>query len=323
MQAWFARQYGGPEVLRLEEVPTPIPASNQLLVRVHATSVNSGDRRVRSCDLPPGTKLLGRLALGWNGPRQPVLGTEYAGVVEAVGAGVSSFKRGDPVYAFPGGKMGAHAQYVLVNEAGPVAHLPEGLDFHQAAALCFGGTTAIHFLRKAKLLAGEKVLVLGGSGAVGLALVQLARHRGAHVTATTSAPNVVLLLDHGADTVIDYRTSDVAALSERFDVIADCVGALDFRHSQNLLKPNGRYLAIAGALREMLGALRKGKNNTSMIAGPAGERATDVRELGRLAASGLYKPYIDKVFAFGDMPLAHAYVDTGRKRGSVIIDVGQ
>lgn len=112
-------------------------------------------------------------------------------------------------------------------------------------------------------------------------------------------------------------------LSERFDVIADCVGALDFHKAQNLLKPNGRYLAIAGALREMLGALRKGKNNTSMIAGLSGELATDIRELGRLAASGLYRPHIDKVFAFGDMPLAPAYVDTARKRGSAIIDVRQ
>lgn len=321
MQAWFARHYGGPEVLRLEEAPMPMPKPDEVLVRIHAAGVNSADIRVRGFDLPSGMRLLGRLALGWNGPRQPILGTEYAGVVEAVGAQVSRFERGDAVYAFPGARMGGHAQYAVIGETGPIAHLPQGLDFHQAAALCFGGTTAIHYLRKANLLAGDRVLVLGGAGAVGLALVQLARHRGAHVTATTSARNVQLLHDYGADRVIDYHATDIATLPERFDIVADSVGALDFARAQSLLKPHGRYLAVAGTLREMLGAMRKGADDTRMIAGPAEERASDVLELGRLAASGQYRPHIDKVYAFGDMPQAHAYVQTGRKRGSVIVDI--
>ncbi len=321
MQAWFARLYGGPEVLRLEQAPMPEYAPSQILVRVHATSVNSADVRVRGCDFPPEMKLLGRMALGWNGPRQPILGTEYAGIVEAVGAQVSRFKKGDAIYAFPGGRMGAHAQFAVIDETGPVAHLPQGLDFHQAAAICFGGTTAIHFLRKADLKAGERVLVMGGSGAVGMAMVQLAHHRGAHVTTTTSARNMDLLLDHGADSVIDYHATDMARLTERFDIIADCVAALDFEGAQTLLRPGGRYLSIAGTLREMLGSLRKGRNGTRMIAGPAAERPEDVLELGRLAASGHYQPHIDKVFAFDDLPAAHAYVETRRKRGSVIIEL--
>jgi NADPH:quinone reductase-like Zn-dependent oxidoreductase len=321
MLAWFARLYGGPEVLRLEQATVPEYAPNQILVRVHATSVNSADVRVRGCDFPPEMNVLGRLALGWNGPRQPILGTEYAGVVEAVGAQVSRFKKGDAIYAFPGGRMGAHAQFAVIDETGPVAHLPQGLDFHQAAAICFGGTTAIHFLRKAELRAGERVLVMGGSGAVGMAMVQLARHRGANVTTTTSARNMDLLLDRGADSVIDYHTTDMATLTERFDIIADCVEALDFGRAQTLLRPGGRYLSIAGTLKEMIGSLRKGRNGTRMIAGPAAERPEDVLELGRLAASGHYRPHIDKVFAFDDLPDAHAYVETGRKRGTVIIEL--
>lgn len=321
MQAWICRRYGGPDQLRLEERPMPVPRPGEVLVRVHAATVNSGDVRVRGCDFPPGMRLMGRLALGWNGPRQPILGTECAGVVEAVGEGVTRFRPQERVYAFPGVKMGAHAQCAVIREDGPIAHLPEGLDFYQAAALCFGGTTALHFLRLAGLKPGESVLVLGGSGAVGLALIQLARHQGATVAATTSTRNLDLALAQGADRAIDYTTTDVAALPDRFDIVADTVGAIGFAGAQKLLVPNGRYLAIAGAMKEMLGSLRKGPEGRRMIAGPAAEKREDVLELGRLAAAGRYRPHIDRVFPLGDMPAAHAYVETRRKRGSVVVEM--
>lgn len=323
MKAWFARQYGGPEVLRLEEAPTPTPRPGEVLVRVHATTVNSGDVRIRGCNFPPGMKLLGRLALGWSRPRQPILGTEFSGVVEAVGEGVSRFSRGDVVYAFVGMKQQAHAEYAVVAETGPIAHLPQGLDFHQAAALSFGGTTALHYLRQAALQRGDTMLVLGASGAVGTALVQLGRHQGAEVTATTSTGNVDLVSSLGANRVIDYKVTDIAALPDRFDIIADTVGAMNFATAQKLLKPRGRYLAISGAMAEMLGSLRPGPEGKRMIAGPASEKAEDVVELGRLAAAGHYRPHIDKVFDFADIPAAHAYVDTGRKRGSVVVAVAE
>lgn len=323
MKAWFARHYGGPEVLRLEETPKPTPKPGEILIGVQFTTVNSADRRIRACDFPPGMKTLGRLALGWNRPRQPILGTELAGVVEAVGQGVTRFSPGDAVYAFPGGKMGAHAEYVVLKDSGPVARLPEGVDMQTGAALCFGGTTALTFLRRGALRAGEKMLVLGGAGAVGSAMVQLGKLKGAEITATTSAGNMDLVKAHGADTVIDYRTTDVTRLNDRFDVISDTVGAMDFATAQQLLKPNGRYLAIAGAMKEMLGSLRNGPQGKRMIAGPADERLEDIVELGRLAASGQYRPHIDKVYAFADMPAAHAYADTGRKRGSVVVRVSE
>ncbi len=323
MKAWFARHYGGPEVLRLEELPIPSPKPGEVLIRVHATSVNSGDVRVRGCNLPAGMTFLGRLALGWNGPRQPIMGTELSGVIEAIGPGVTRFARGDAIFAFPGGRMGAHAQYVTMPETGPVARLPEGLDFNTAAGLCFGGTTAMHYLRQADLKPGESILILGGSGAVGMALVQLATQRGALVTATTSAGNTDLVTKLGAARVIDYHATDVTQLGERFDVVADSIGAMDFATAQRLLKPRGRYLAIAGTMKEMLGALRKGPEGKRMIVGPASERVEDIVELGRLAAQGLYRVHIDKVFAFTEMAAAHAYVETGRKRGSVVVEVAE
>lgn len=321
MNAWFARRYGGPEVLRLEEAPIPVPARGQVVIRSHVTTVNSGDIRVRGLDLPPGMKIMGRLALGWNGPRQPVLGTELAGTVEAVGEGVSRFRPGDAVYAFPGGGMGAHAQFALVSET-RVAPLPQGLDFTQAATLCFSGCTALHYLRAAELRPGQSILVLGGSGAVGSALIQLARHQGAVVTATTSTRNLDLVTGFGAR-AIDYTTTVLADLNERFDIIADTVAATDFAAAQKLLKPEGRYLAIAGALKEMIGSMRKGQDGTRMIAGPSSERPEDIAELGRLAAAGHFRPHVDKVFAWSEMPAAHAYVGTGRKRGSVVVNVAE
>lgn len=323
MQAWFARHYGGTEVLRLEQAPIPAIKPDQILIRILATTVNSGDVRVRGCNFPPGTRLMGRLALGWNGPRQPILGTEFAGVVDSVGSGVTRFQKGDAVYAFSGLTMRAHAQYAVIAETGPVALLPAGLDFHEASALCFGGTTALHYLRQAGLKPGDDILVLGASGAVGLALVQLAKHQGARITASTSAGNAELVLRHGADRVIDYHSTDIASLPDRFDIIADAVGATHFADAQNLLRPEGRYLAIAGALKEMLGAMRKGREGRRMIAGPAAERAEDVIELGRLAAAGLYRPHIDRVFDWSQLPAAHAYVETGRKRGSVVVSVAE
>lgn len=321
MNAWFARRYGGPDVLRLEELPKPVPGPGEVLVAVHVTTVSSADHRIRACDLPPGMTLMGRLALGWSGPRQPILGTELAGIVEAVGQGVMRFEPGNAVHAFTGARQGAHAEYVLLKEDGPIALIPEGVDMQTAAALCFGGTTALHYLRKANVQAGETVLVLGGAGAVGSALVQLAKMRGAHVNATASAANLDLLRVLGADAVIDYKSTDVTGLEQDFDVIADTVAALDFARAQKRLKPGGRYLAIAGGMKELLGSLRRGPQGKRMIAGPAAERREDIEELGRLAALGQFRPLIDKVFAFKDMPAAHALADTGHKRGSVVVEV--
>ena len=214
MKAYVCRRYGGPEVIELVDVATPTPKANEVLIKIYATTVTAGDWRVRTLDVPRGLGFIARLAMGLARPRQPILGTELAGVVAAVGKDVTRFKPGDAVFAFPGGKMGCHAQYRAVAEDGPVVRKPENLSFEDAASLSFGGTTALHFLRKANIKPGDKVLVIGASGGVGSALVQLAKHFGAEVAGVTSTANLDLVASLGADQVIDYSKEEFSARGE-------------------------------------------------------------------------------------------------------------
>ena len=322
MKAYVCRRYGGPEVLELVELPTPIPDSHDILIRIHATSVTSGDWRVRSMDIPRGLRLPARLALGVTGPRQPILGTELAGVVEAVGDAVTRFEPGDEVFAFPGGKMGCHAEYRVLSEDAGIARKPEGLSFEEAASLSFGGSTALHYLRKAKIQEGDQVLVIGASGGVGTAFVQLAKHFGAVVTGVTSTGNMDLVASLGADEVIDYTQEDCLKRGDAFDIIADTVGATPFSKYKPILKEKGRLLAIAADLPQMLAGLWAPLTGSQrVIAGPAEERPEDIPQLAELAASGVLKPVIDRVYSFEQLPEAHAYVETGRKKGSVVVRV--
>lgn len=317
MKAYIYRRYGGPEVLELAQMPTPTPKPDDILVRIRATTVSSADWRVRSLALPRGFGWLGRPIFGVFKPRQPVLGTEFSGIVEAVGAAVTRFKPGDAVVGFPGGKMGCHAEYRTIRADGPVALKPARLSFEQAAALSFGGSTALHFLRKAALTAGERILVIGASGAVGSALVQIAAHRGAVVTGVTSAGNGDLVRGLGAAEVIDYARA--APLSGGpYDVIADTVGATPVREALPHLAEGGRFLGIAAPLAEMF-ARRQGTKRPIM--GPAEERPSDIAELAALAEAGAFTPVIDSVYDFGEMRAAHARVDSGRKRGSAVVRV--
>lgn len=320
MQAYLCRRYGGPEVVELADVPTPEPRDDEVRVRIHATTVTAGDWRVRTLTMPRGFGLVARLALGLRGPRQPILGTELAGVIEAAGRKVTRFKPGDAVFAFPGAKMGCHAQYRVLPENGPLAIKPEGLSFEEAASLPFGASTALHFLGKAKLKAGEKVLVVGASGNVGLALVQLARHLGADVTGVTSTANLELVASLGAHRVIDYTRRDDAAGGESYDVIADTVGATSFGRYKHALKDQGRLLAIAGGLQDMLAAAwTKIAGRKRVIAGPAEELPENVGKIAEMAKAGTLKPVIDRRYDFARMAEAHRYVATGRKRGSVVV----
>lgn len=319
MSAWICRAYGGPDVLVMERRPRPVPRADELLVRVHATTVSSGDARIRAARFPRGMALLARLGLGITRPRKPVLGVDFAGIVEAVGSAVSTYKPGDAVLGMNGMAMGGHAEYLTVRAAGAVPHKPAALSFAEAVSLCFGGTTAMHFIRKAELSAGERILVIGASGAVGSAFVQLARHRGAHVTAVTSTGNADMVTRLGAHEVIDYTRRPAHGQSgAKFDVIADTVGATTFRQSLEHLNDKGRYLAITADLRGML-ARRAGTKRS--ISGVAAERAEDINELVRLAEEGGLRPVIDCQLPFDRLPEAHAIVDTGRKRGSVVINV--
>ena len=322
MKAYVCRRYGGPGVIALVDVQRPVPKTNEILIKILATTVTSGDARVRTLKMPKGLGLVARLALGITRPRQPILGSELAGVIEAVGEDVTKFAPGDAVFGFPGGQMGCHAQYRVLAEDGPVALKPANLSFEEAASLCFGGSTALHFLRKANIKAGDKMLVVGASGAVGTAMVQLGKHSGAEVTGVASRANLELVTSLGADRVIDYAKEDFTARSETYDIIADTVGATSFARCKKVLREKGRLLAIAGGIRELLAGLWTPlTDGKKVIAGPAEERPHDVQRLADLAATGVLRPVIDRRYKFAQMAEAHAYVETGRKKGSVVVSV--
>ena len=320
MKAITYTQYGPPDVLRLSEVAKPIPKRNEVLIKIRATTVTAGDRRLRSLDMPAGFGLIARLVFGVFRPRQTVLGSELAGDVEAVGSDVTQFKVGDAVFAFSGASMGCYAQYKCMPEAGALALKPPNLTYDEAAAISFGGTTALDFFRRAKLRRGERVLVNGASGSVGSAAVQLAKYFGAEVTAVCSAANAEWVRALGATRVIDYTQQDFTQSGETYDVIVDTAGTAPFARSKHALTERGRLLSVLSGMAELLRAPWVSLiSRKKVIAGPAAERADDLRFLAKLAAAGDFKPVIDRRYPFAQIAEAHRYVDTGRKRGNVVI----
>lgn len=321
MKAIVYTQYGPPSVVSLAEVPKPAPRAHEVLIRVRATTVSTGDWRGRSLAMPPGFGLLGRLVFGVFGPRKPILGTELAGVVEAVGDAVTRFRVGDEVFAFPGAAYGAHAEYRTMREDGLIAHKPANLSFEEAAALSFGGTTALGFLRdKGQVQAGEKVLVVGASGAVGSAAVQLAKHLGAEVTGVCSTANVASVRALGADAVIDYTQEDFATSGARYDVILDTTATVPFARCEGVLAPGGRLLVVHGSFAQAVGLERPSRaSGKKVIAGVVAPRPEHLRTLAELAEAGKYRPLLDRSYRFEDAVEAHTRVDSGRKRGSVVL----
>ena len=323
IKAVICTHYGSPDVLELADVVKPVPAKDELLIRVRASTVSSADWRIRSMELPAGFGLMGRLALGIRRPRQPVLGTDLAGDVEAVGSTVTTFRPGDAVFAFPGARLGFHAEYRCIRADGAVARKPANLSYEQAAALSFGGATMLDFYRRAGLREGERVLVNGASGAVGTAAVQLAKYVGAHVTGVCSAANVQLVSAIGADHVVDYTAHDFAAGSERYDVIVEAAGTAPYPRSARVLARGGRLLLVIARLGDIIrAALVSAAGSTKVIAGPASERPECVHQLARMAKAGHFTPVIDRCYPLQAIRDAHRYVDTGRKRGNVIIRIG-
>jgi NADPH:quinone reductase-like Zn-dependent oxidoreductase len=322
MKAVVYSEYGSPDVLRISEVEKPVPLDNEVLIRTYATTVSTGDWRARSLQMPAGFGPFGRLIFGLRRPRQPILGTELAGVVESVGKDVRRFNVGDQVIAFPGTKMGAYAEFRCMPEHGAVALKPTNLSWPEAAALSFGGTAALHFLRKANLQSGERVLINGASGSVGSAAVQLARHFGADVTGVTSTGNLELVKSIGASHVIDYTVEDFTHQGAIYDVIVDTAGNAPYSRSKNSLREGGRLLQVLGSFSDLLLApLRNLTGNIRVVAGPAPERPEDVQFLAELAEAGEYRPVIDRTYPLEQIAEAHRYVDTGRKRGNVVINV--
>ena len=318
MRAAVCRRYGPPDVIEIAEVPRPKVGAKDVLIKVRATTVNAGDWRLRTATVPPGFGLFIRVAVGFTGPRDPILGGEIAGDVVAVGPAVTRFRPGDKVFA---GRMGGcHAEYVAMPEKN-VAPMPANRSYAEAAALTFGGLTAITFLRdKAKVQPGERVLVNGASGAVGCAAVQLAKYFKADVTAVCSAANAELVKSLGADRVIDYAREDFAKASGPYDVIFDAVGNCSFERCKAALAPGGRLLLVVGSLGEMIGAMiRPSRAGRKVCSGIAEINPTNLDLLRRLSESGEFKTVIDRTYPFARIADAHALVETGRKKGNVIV----
>ncbi|MEO0601493.1 MAG: NAD(P)-dependent alcohol dehydrogenase [Myxococcota bacterium] len=321
MNALVVPKYGAPDVVEVRSLPEPSPRRGEIVVRVAATTVNSGDARLRSADFPPGMALLGRLMFGWTGPRSPVLGAELAGVVERVGPGVTTFAVGDRVLAMTGFRMGAHAERCVIAADHCTVRLPDTVPFDVAVTLPFGGTTALTYLRdKARLQSSERILVIGASGAVGAACVQVARLLGARVTGVCSGRNADLVRTLGAERVIDYTTTDPFATDEHWDVVIDTVGRATARQCRALATPTGRIGLVASGLPTLL--LAPWVNLTSrqrVLVGPADESPAHVAQLVEWLEQGSWKPVIDGRFGMADAAEAYARVDSQRKVGSVVL----
>lgn len=322
MTAAVYRRFGAPEVVHLEQRAVPAPRPGEVLIRVHASTVSIADHRARTRDVPRGLTLLAAATIGLFRPKRSVLGMDAAGVVEAVGEGVTGFTPDDRVIAMTGGGFGGHAEYVCVPADGAITRAPVNLTDEEAVALVFGGITGQGFLSKVAIGPGTTVLVNGASGAVGTAVVQLAKHLGAHVTAVTSGSNAELVMALGADRVIDYTRQDFTANGARYDVIVDGVGNAPFEKVEASIHPGGALLLVICDLRGMLRSRGQSRRSGKVVAWDVGKPgAAELAQLVSLAESGRYRPVIDRTYDLADVVEAHRYVDTGRKRGNVVLRI--
>jgi NADPH:quinone reductase-like Zn-dependent oxidoreductase len=322
MQAVRYTQYGTGDVLHLETLPVPTPGPDEVLIRVHASTVTAGDVNVRGFTfVPEGMKWMPRLMFGLTGPKPQyqILGVEIAGDVVAVGANVTRFKVGDAVFGIDSSTLGGYGEYAVRKADGALAHKPENVSYAEAAALAFGAGTALYFLQdKANVQAGEHVLVNGASGGVGSAAVQIAKALGAEVTGVCSGRNVEMVRELGADHVIDYTQTDITQNGITYDVIVNTVsGTLPFAAAQAILKPGGRYAAVAGGLGDMV----QSAWNKQLIAGTPPESRENMEKIQQMAEAGQITPFIDRTYPLAETAEAHRYVDTQRKRGNVVIAV--
>ena len=314
MRAVVYDRYGPPDVLRLEDVERPVPAENELLVRIRATTVTRTDAGLRSAEY-----FISRFVTGLLRPKRRILGIEFAGEVEAVGDAVTEFEPGDHVF---GVKSGAHADFVALRESGPVAHMPAGMSFEEAAAVCDGAALALACLRKADVREGRSIVVYGASGSVGTAAVQLARYFGAHVTAVCNPKNLELVRSLGADEVIDYTREDFTRRGQTYDVIFDAVGKHSFRRCRRALKPGGIFLETDLGFMwhaPLLVLLTKWIGSKKVKLGVTKYSKQDVLFLKKLIEAGQYRAVIDRRYSLEDVVEATRYVETGQKTGNVVL----
>ncbi|MBA3286116.1 MAG: NAD(P)-dependent alcohol dehydrogenase [Nitrosopumilus sp.] len=304
MKAVICTKYGPPEVLQIREVAKPIPNDNQILIKIIATAVNSGDVRVRSLNVKGLMKVIMRIFLGVSKPRIPILGTVFSGVVIELGNKVSKFQIGEKVFGMTGFKFGTYAEFVAVNQNSNVIEMPKNATYEEAAALVFGGQTAIYFLNKAKISdkSRPKVLIIGATGSVGTAAIQIAQHQNADVTAVCSSKGLELVKGLGVKNIILYDKEDFTKQIEKFDIIFDAIGKTTRKECKPLLKETGVYKSVNGS-------------------GTASETLPQLQLLKELFEKGKYKAVIDKTFPMDKIVEAHRYVDTERKKGNVVLTI--
>lgn len=320
MKAIVCKSYGDTQVLSLEDRAIPHPKTHEVRVKVNATTVTAADSRIRRSHIPKGFGVLSRLIFGVFAPRQPILGSEFAGEIDALGEQVTHYRIGDRVFGITGMRMGCHAEYLCIHENAALTHAPTRLPLEHTAALSFGGTAALYFLRKAQLHKGEHILINGASGSVGTAAVQLAHYFGAKITAVCSTDNQILVKSLGADHVIDYTQEPIFASNQFYDVIIDTVGNLGFSQCQKSLTKSGRLALVSATLPQMLlGTLQSWLSKKKLIIGTTPEQAADLAFLASLAQQGLFIPVIDQDYPFTQFAEAHRHADSGRKIGNIIL----
>jgi len=317
MKAVVCTRYGSPEVLQLQEVAKPAPREKEVIIKIHATSATSGDARIRRAD-----PFIVRLIFGLKKPRKSILGVVVAGEIESVGKEVTKFKVGDQVFGAKGIDFGTYAEYTSMPENGVLALKPKNISYEEAAAIPFGATAALHFLRKAKIKSRQKVLIYGASGAIGTAAVQLAKLFGAEVSAVCSTTNIEMVKALGAEKVFDYTKEDFSENGEKYDVIFETVGKSSFSQSIKSLNSKGYLLmASAGPSQLLRGLLVSITSRKKVISGVIEESADDMIYLKELIETGKLKAVIDRRYPLEQIAEAHKYVDTGHKKGNVVIIV--
>lgn len=328
MKAVVYTEYGGPEVLRVKEVPDPAPAENEVLIKIHAVNVNYGDLLARNFGginkdnfhMPSLLMFPSRIAFGYNFPKKNILGNEFSGVVESAGAKVTKYKPGDKVIGYSGQSMGAYAEYICMKENGMITAKPSSLSFEDASAIPYSGLMAFSLLSKVEIKPGYKVLVNGASGGIGSGVVQIAKSFGAEVTGTCGAPRMDYVKALGADYIIDYKNNDFTINGEKYNLIFDVLGKLDYAKCNNSLTDNGIMMYASFKTDKLLRTLinsMTGKHK--IICALAPENPDVLRKVSGLADAGKFKAVIDRAFPMEQAADAHAYAESGAKRGNVVL----
>ena len=330
MKAIVYTKYGSPDVLQLQEVARPTPKDNEVLIRVHATSVNFGDTMARNFkaisprefNMPFLFWLLAKISFGLKQPKITILGSEFAGEVEAAGKDVKQFKKGDQVFGYPGQSFGAYAEYLCLPENGVLAIKPANMTYEEAAVVPYGAIMALPLLKKVNLQPGQKVLINGASGGIGSAAVQLAKYFGAEVTGVCGTPRLEYVKSLGADKVIDYTKEDFTQSGETYDLIFDILGKSSFSRCKSSLKQNGRYLLASFKMKQLFQMLWTSMaGSKKVICAIAPGSIEDLISVKELIEAGKIKAVIDRRYPLEQTAEAHRYVEKGHKKGNVVITV--